>query len=118
MGAVVVKAGVIYAHAPASALSKVLALRVHLDDCMAENGPLGVLPDTHRLGVLTDQEIHLLAMSRQAVDCIVGKGGVLALRPLLVHSSSKMQTRGSWRVLHIEYGASTCAADGLDLAIA
>src|SRR5271168_2434026 len=38
-----VKDGVIYAHAPASALSQVLALRVHLDDSAAENGPLRVL---------------------------------------------------------------------------
>src|SRR5258707_14076007 len=35
-----VKNGVIYAHAPASALQQVIALRVHLDDSAEENGPL------------------------------------------------------------------------------
>ena len=45
-----VKDGVIYAHAPESALSQMLALRVHLDDSTAENGPLRVLPGTHTLG--------------------------------------------------------------------
>ncbi|HEX7288475.1 MAG TPA: phytanoyl-CoA dioxygenase, partial [Candidatus Angelobacter sp.] len=33
------KEGVIYAHAPAEALQQVLALRLHLDDCMEANGP-------------------------------------------------------------------------------
>jgi ectoine hydroxylase-related dioxygenase (phytanoyl-CoA dioxygenase family) len=55
-----VKEGVIYAHAPGTALSKVLALRVHLDDSRIENGPLRVLPGTHQLGVLTDDAIHQL----------------------------------------------------------
>jgi len=34
-----VKEGIHYAHAPAAALSQVLALRVHLDDSSAKNGP-------------------------------------------------------------------------------
>jgi ectoine hydroxylase-related dioxygenase (phytanoyl-CoA dioxygenase family) len=46
-----VKNGVQYAHAPASALEQVVALRVHLDDSTSENGPLRVLPGTHTLGV-------------------------------------------------------------------
>ena len=49
-----VKDGVIYAHAPEGALSQVLALRIHLDDSTAENGPLRVMPRTHTLGVFTD----------------------------------------------------------------
>lgn len=46
-----VKEGVNYAHAPARALEKVIALRLHLDDSGADNGPLRVLPGTHRQGV-------------------------------------------------------------------
>src|SRR6185436_775099 len=34
-----VKAGITYAHAPASALENVIALRVHLDDSTLTNGP-------------------------------------------------------------------------------
>src|SRR5262249_44479391 len=48
------KSGVIYAHAPAAALDEVLALRVHLDDSTETNGPLRVIPGTHRAGTLTD----------------------------------------------------------------
>ncbi len=49
------KEGVIYAHAPASALSQVLAVRLHLDDSTSQNGPLRVLPATHTFGVLPQE---------------------------------------------------------------
>jgi ectoine hydroxylase-related dioxygenase (phytanoyl-CoA dioxygenase family) len=113
-----VKDGVNYAHAPATALSQVLALRVHLDDSTDENGPLRVLPDTHTLGVLTDESLHDLSTRIAAIDCLVPQGGVLAMRPLIVHASSKSQTHAPRRVLHIEYASSASVADGLTLAIA
>ena len=113
-----VKDGVIYAHAPENALNQVLALRVHLDDSTAENGPLRVLPGTHTLGVLTDEALHDLSTQIAAVDCVVPQGGVLAMRPLIVHASSKSQVENPRRVLHIEYAASPLIADGFALAIA
>jgi ectoine hydroxylase-related dioxygenase (phytanoyl-CoA dioxygenase family) len=113
-----VKKGVTYAHAPASALSQILALRVHLDDSNPENGPLRVLPGTHTLGVLTDEKLHELSTTVSAVECLVPEGGVLAMRPLIVHSSSKSQTQTPRRVLHIEYAASRAVGDGLELAVA
>lgn len=113
-----VKDAVNYAHAPASALSRVLALRVHLDDSTPENGPLRVLPGTHTLGVLTDESLHDLSTRGHAVDCLMPRGGVLAMRPLIVHASSKSQSEAPRRVLHIEYASSINVADGLKLAIA
>ena len=113
-----VKEGVIYAHAPAEALSQVLALRVHLDDSTADNGPLRVLPTTHRLGVLNDDAMHLLAEQVPPVDCLVPLGGVLAMRPLIVHASSKSQVAAPRRVLHIEYAASAILSQALLLKVA
>lgn len=113
-----IKDGVNYAHAPATALSQVLALRVHLDDSTAENGPLRVLPRTHTLGVLTDEALHDLSTRIAAVDCLVPWGGVLAMRPLIVHASSKSQSEIPRRVLHIEYARTQLIANGLELAIA
>ena len=113
-----VKENVIYAHAPAAALRQVLALRVHLDDSTAQNGPLRVLPGTHTLGVLSDDEIHQLATDIPAVDCLVAAGGILAMRPLVVHSPSKSQAQYPRRVLHIEFAPSPVVAEGLELAIA
>lgn len=112
------KDGVIYAHAPAIALSQVLALRIHLDDSTADNGPLRVLPGTHKIGVLGDDAIHQLAGQVTSVDCLVPKGGVLAMRPLIVHASSKSRSEMTRRVLHIEYAASLVVEGDLELAVA
>lgn len=113
-----VKDGVTYAHAPAAALERVVALRVHLDDSTPENGPLRVLPGTHRMGVLNDEEIQQLARHVAPVECCVGRGGVVMMRPLVVHASSKSRSADPRRVLHIEYAAAEGVADGLRVAIA
>ena len=113
-----VKEGIHYAHAPAAALSQVLALRVHLDDSGERNGPLRVPPRTHNSGVLGDDTLHDLSTRIIPVDCVCAKGGVVAMRPLVVHASSKSQTGMPRRVLHIEYAASACIAEPLELAIA
>ena len=113
-----IKDGVIYAHAPTSALNKVLALRVHLDDCTPANGPLRVLQGTHVHGVLTDEDIHDFSTRVESTECLVPRGGILAMRPLIIHASSKSQTERARRVLHIEYAETAEIADGLELAIA
>ena len=113
-----VKDGVNYAHAPAQALERILALRVHLDSSTGDNGPLRVLPGTHAQGVLTDDEIHSVAERITGVDCLMPLGGVIAMRPLIIHASSKSRTENPRRVLHIEYAESAAIADGLELSIA
>jgi ectoine hydroxylase-related dioxygenase (phytanoyl-CoA dioxygenase family) len=113
-----IKNGLTYAHAPAGALSQVLALRLHLDDSTSENGPLRVLPGTHTLGVLTDESLHELSAEIAAVECLVPAGGVLAMRPLIVHASSKSVSSVPRRVLHIEFAAAARIAAGMELAIA
>ena len=110
-----VKDGITYAHAPAHALEKILAIRIHLDDSASANGPLRVLPGTHNQGVLTDDTIHELSLQIAPVDCTVRRGGIVLMRPLLVHSSSKSRSEKSRRVLHIEYAPDN-NFDGLELA--
>ena len=81
-----VKDGVLYAHAPATALSKVVTLRLHFDDSTEYNGPLRVLPGTHEMGVLTDDEIQQLECRMIPVECIVpaSRSTDGSPRPLLV----------------------------------
>ncbi|HLG55316.1 MAG TPA: phytanoyl-CoA dioxygenase family protein [Vicinamibacterales bacterium] len=111
------KSGVLYAHAPAWALDTVIALRVHLDDSTAENGPLRVLPATHKGGVLSDEVMRQLARDIAPVECQAASGGVVAMRPLTVHASSKASGGSPRRVLHIEYAASVYLGAGIELAI-
>ena len=112
------KAGIVYAHAPSWALSRIVALRLHLDGSTIENGPLRILPGTHTFGVMSDGEVSNLARSRAHVECIVQRGGVMAMSPLLVHSSGKAISDAPRRVLHIEYADSLAFGPGIHLAIA
>jgi ectoine hydroxylase-related dioxygenase (phytanoyl-CoA dioxygenase family) len=113
-----VKEGVIYSQAPARVLAHVLAVRIHLDDSTAKNGPLRVLPRTHTLGVLRDDEIQKLAAQIWPAECLVSRGGILVMKPLIVHSSPKLKVEACRRVLHIEYAGSAAIADGMKLAVA
>ena len=112
------KSGVTYAQAPARVLERVIALRVHLDDSTADNGPLRVLPGSHVLGVLDDTQIHELSQRVPPAQCTVPAGGVIAMRPLLVHASSKARAETPRRVLHLEYAASLVLGPGLSLRAA
>jgi ectoine hydroxylase-related dioxygenase (phytanoyl-CoA dioxygenase family) len=112
------KAGVRYAHAPGWALSRVVALRVHLDDSTSQNGPLRVVPGSHAAGVLTDDRVHDYVKSHDHVTCLIPRGGVLTMRPLLIHASSKAECEVPRRVLHIEYADSLDLRPGIRLAIA
>jgi len=112
-----VKAGVLHARAPAWAMERIVALRVHVDESTLDNGPLRVIPGSHRRGVLTTDEILTLAREGTTVDCLAKRGGVVAMRPLLIHASSKAESESPRRVLHIEYASSLDLAPGIRLAM-
>jgi hypothetical protein len=112
------KAGIVYAHAPTWALERIVALRLHLDASRADNGPLRVIPESHRLGVLSDEEVFDVAHRELCAECLVERGGVLAMRPLLIHSSPKVESPEPRRVLHIEYAETLELAEGIRLAVA
>jgi|SRR5687767_10884387 ectoine hydroxylase-related dioxygenase (phytanoyl-CoA dioxygenase family) len=111
------KAGVLYAHAPAWALEQVVALRVSLDDSTTRNGPLRVLPESHCRGVFSDEQIAQLARQTTPVDCVASSGSVVAMRPLIVHASSKSLDAQRRRVLHLEYAAAVSLGQGVALAV-
>jgi ectoine hydroxylase-related dioxygenase (phytanoyl-CoA dioxygenase family) len=94
----------------------VVAMRVHLDDSVESNGPLRIVPATHRLGVLSDSEISSNVDHRLTRSLTAATGDVIAMRPLVIHSSQKAESNAPRRVLHIEY-SSARAFDGMRLAI-
>lgn len=110
------KAGILYAHAPAWALERVIALRVHLDDSTPGNGPLRVIPRSHLEGVLSDQVMQNKARCSPEVECLGAAGSVVSMRPLIVHASSKSTGSAPRRILHIEYAESAVLAAGVELA--
>ena len=59
------KAGVPHVQPPVDILEHMLAIRIHLDPCGDDNGPVRVLDGTHRLGRLTPQAIDELRHNAQ-----------------------------------------------------
>ncbi len=76
-------------------------VRIHVDDCDWTNGALKVIPGSHNRGVLTDANLRALDKTT-AVTCCVPKGGLLIMKPLLVHSSGKSISSNNRRVIHLE----------------
>ena len=113
------KGGRWYAHAPEWALKQVVALRVHLDSSTRENGPLRVIPGSHHK-LMTDEEVetYVAWQAAGAVECLSPRGGIIVMRPLLIHASSKVENDLPRRVLHIEYAKTLALRQGIDLAIA
>jgi hypothetical protein len=98
------KEGSLFVLAPVQVLEQLVAVRVHLDECRAADGPLRVVPGSHRLGLLADDEASRLRASSTEVACEAGPGDALLLRPLLLHASSKASGRSRRRVLHFLFG--------------
>ncbi|HEU4420446.1 MAG TPA: phytanoyl-CoA dioxygenase family protein [Planctomycetota bacterium] len=99
------KEGVTFAQPPAQVLEGMLAVRVDLDGSHAANGALRVLPGTHTLGILSAGQRFESSWSREPVTCAVPAGGALAMRPLLLHASSRAGTPSRRRVVHLEFAA-------------
>jgi hypothetical protein len=97
------KEGVWFVQPPVTVLEQMVAVRVQLDDNAADTGPLEVVPGTHLMGRLSSESIRVAAASGK-VPCVVERGGVVLLRPLLIHSSAKGRSAGNRRVLHFLYG--------------
>lgn len=97
------KSGSLHVEAPEEVLAQMLAIRIHLDKCGEENGPLRVIPGSHRLGKVPEARLEGLVAESPVVELHVPQGGLLLMRPLLVHSSSVARAPEHRRVLHIEF---------------
>ena len=97
------KGGVPHVQPPVEYLQQMLAIRVHLDPCTADNGPVRVISRSHLHGRLSDAEVAALVQREGSIPCLVEEGGVLAFRPLLLHASSAAITPLHRRVIHIEF---------------
>lgn len=97
------KVGVVHVEPPAKVLAEMLFIRVHLDDCGADNGPLRVIPGSHHSGKLGEEQLATMVGKGPLVELYAPKGALMLMRPLLVHASSPARSPEHRRVLQIEF---------------
>ena len=96
------KDGIQYVEPPESILKQIVALRIHLDDCEPENGPLRIRLGSHKLGRVLQRDVASASQTYPELAVTGVAGSALLMSPLLVHASSKV-ANGRRRVLHIEF---------------
>jgi ectoine hydroxylase-related dioxygenase (phytanoyl-CoA dioxygenase family) len=93
-----------------SQLERTVALRIHLDDCDENNGPLEVIPGSHTAGRLDAGAIAARTLSAAPLLCLALRGDIVALRPLLIHRSQRARVPAARRVIHLEFAATSISA--------
>jgi ectoine hydroxylase-related dioxygenase (phytanoyl-CoA dioxygenase family) len=90
---------------PVELLKDNFTIRIHLDDTDESNGALRVIPGSHQTGVIRPEQIDL--DKKKEISCAVPKGGIMIMRPLLLHASSRTTNNKKRRVIHMEFSRQT-----------
>jgi ectoine hydroxylase-related dioxygenase (phytanoyl-CoA dioxygenase family) len=86
---------------PLPILEQNFTIRIHLDDTDDQNGALKVVPGSHRKGIYRPETINW--QEEREVSCHVSQGGVMIMKPLLLHASGRTLNEKNRRVLHVEF---------------
>ena len=86
---------------PLDSLESNFTIRIHLDDTDENNGALRVVPKSHSKGIYRPKTIDWIKETE--VSCNVPKGGIMIMRPLLLHASNRTINEKKRRVIHIEF---------------
>lgn len=105
-----VKAGVDSVQPPTDVLERMITIRLHLDDCREDNGPLRVIPGSHGFGRLDAPAIAEWRSRGPVISTAVPAGAALVMRPLLLHASSPAASPHHRRVVHLDFAG--CALPG------
>jgi ectoine hydroxylase-related dioxygenase (phytanoyl-CoA dioxygenase family) len=86
---------------PLGILENNFTIRIHLDDTNEKNGALKIIPKSHLKGIYRPETIDWDFESETI--CNVEKGGIMIMRPLLLHASNRTTINSKRRVIHIEF---------------
>ncbi|MFZ6689912.1 phytanoyl-CoA dioxygenase family protein [Undibacterium sp. SXout11W] len=98
------KEGTTFVQPPSDVLNQLVAVRVHIDECGHDDGPLRLVAGSHNFGRLGTYRALSLRDELGETTCPVPIGGVLLMNPLVLHASSKSIGNSKRRVLHFVFG--------------
>ncbi|NII85103.1 MULTISPECIES: phytanoyl-CoA dioxygenase family protein [unclassified Pedobacter] len=86
---------------PLDILESNFTIRIHLDDTNEENGALKVIANSHRKSIYRPETINWNV--EKEISCNIKRGGVMIMKPLLLHSSGRTTNNQKRRVIHLEF---------------
>ncbi|WP_312186283.1 phytanoyl-CoA dioxygenase family protein [Sphingobacterium sp.] len=86
---------------PLEILENIFTIRIHLDDTSVENGALNIIAGSHNVGLYRPETIDW--SKERERSCPVSAGGIMIMKPLLLHSSKRTSNNKRRRVIHIEF---------------
>jgi len=86
---------------PIEILENIYTIRIHLDETNENNGALKVIEKSHLKKIYRPENIDWSI--EKETTCNVNKGGIMIMKPLLLHSSSRTTDNRKRRVIHIEF---------------
>ncbi|TWW01652.1 phytanoyl-CoA dioxygenase family protein [Chitinophaga pinensis] len=93
---------------PLHILEQNFTIRIHLDNTDGQNGALRVVPGSHKKGIYRPETIDWTTETE--TTCDVPEGGIMIMRPLLLHASSRTTNDHKRRVIHIEFSDQSLPA--------
>lgn len=111
-----VKSGVAHVEPPEAILLGIVTVRLHLDDCRRDNGPLLALRGSFRLGRIVANEIQRHVDPASVEICDAEAGDVVAMRGLTIHASERASQPSRRRVIHVDFSSANLP-EGLEWAL-
>ncbi len=87
---------------PEAILARIVTLRIHLDDCISDNGALRVIEGSHRRGIVPMSHWQPAVTDRVSL-CEAQAGDIMLMKPLTLHSSRRTTNQRRRRVIHLEF---------------
>ena len=86
---------------PIDYLKNIFTIRIHLDDTDENNGALKVVPKSHSKEIYRPETIDWNVETEEI--CSVNKGGIMIMKPLILHRSNRTTNQKKRRVIHVEF---------------
>jgi ectoine hydroxylase-related dioxygenase (phytanoyl-CoA dioxygenase family) len=99
------KQGMQHVAPPFELLSRMVTLRVHLDDVPSTNAPLLIAPGSHKYGRVPVDAIDEVVRNFDTYTCLADAGDVWAYATPILHASDAAAIPTRRRVLQLDYAA-------------
>lgn len=106
-----VKSGMQHVTPPFDLLSRMVTLRVHLDNVPEENAPLMIVPGSHKLGRIPETDINEVVARLGQEICLAAAGDIWAYATPILHGSKAATRPARRRVLQVDFSGDDLPAE-------